>query len=250
MSAKAPSPMDTAAHAPVGEALHATARGVLIVAVLLLAPAGLAPGGTWLWARGLAFIAAFAVIGGAGNVALAIWRPGHFRVRQQGVVASREKRQPLIDAIGAAGLLGFGAAWLIFIPIDVFRLHLLPAPSPWVSSVGALTAALGMALTPLAVWENLFATPNVQDQSGQGQRIVATGVYGLVRHPIYLGNLLLTGGGALWLGSYAAALIGAGVLLIATIGRIAIEERQLRAQFPEYEAYARRVRARLIPFVI
>lgn len=241
---------DRAADVRAIQALVATARGVLLIAVLLLTPAGLVRGGTWLWVRGLTFVAALGVISGAGNLALAIWRPQHFRVRQQSVVASRDKRQPLLDAIGAAGLLGFGAAWTIFIPIDVFHLHLLPAPALWVSSLGALAAAVGAALTPLAVWENRFATPNVQDQSGQGQQIVDTGVYSLIRHPIYLGNLLLTGGEALWLGSYAAALIGVGVLLIATVGRIAIEERQLRAQFPEYAAYARRVRARLLPFLV
>src|SRR5579872_1324012 len=185
--------LDRAAGVSAVQAVAATARGVLLLAALLLTPAGLVVGGTWLWARGLAFVAAFALMGGAGNVALAIWRPQHFRVRQQSVVASRDKRQPLIDAVGAAGLLAFGEAWTGFIPLDVFRLHWLPAPPLWVSSLGALAAAVGVALTPLAVWENRFATPNVQDQTGQGQRIIDTGVYRLVRHPIYLGNLLLTG---------------------------------------------------------
>jgi protein-S-isoprenylcysteine O-methyltransferase Ste14 len=109
---------------------------------------------------------------------------------------------------------------------------------------------LGAALTPIAVWENRFATPNVQDQTSQGQAIVETGVYRLVRHPIYLGNLLLSGGAPLWLGSYAGAYVGLGVVLVMTVGRIVIEERDLRARLPDYGAYARRVRARLIPFVL
>jgi protein-S-isoprenylcysteine O-methyltransferase Ste14 len=90
----------------------------------------------------------------------------------------------------------------------------------------------------------------VQDQTSQGQAIVQTGVYRWVRHPIYLGNLLLAGGAPLWLGSSAGALIGIAVLLVMTVGRIAIEERDLRARLPAYEAYARKVRARLIPFVL
>jgi len=90
----------------------------------------------------------------------------------------------------------------------------------------------------------------VQDQTSQGQAIVETGVYRLVRHPIYLGNLLLSGGAPLWLGSYAGALIGVAVLSVMTVGRIVIEERDLRARLPAYKDYASRVRARLIPFVI
>ena len=235
---------------PIGEAVRSALLGHAPGAFLLLVPAGLVPGGTWLWFRGLAFVGVFAAIAIVGNLVLAIWRPAHFRVRQQSVVAPRGKRQPLLDAVGSVGLIAFGMGWLTFIALDVFRLHLLPAPSPWVSIVGGLAAMLGASLTPLAVWENRFATPNVQDQTSQGQAIVDTGVYRLVRHPIYLGNLLLSGGAPLWLGSYAGALIGVGVLMVMTVGRIVIEERDLRARLPAYEDYASRVRARLIPFVI
>jgi len=235
---------------PIGAAVRSALLGHAPGACLLLVPTGLVPGGTWLWFRGLAFVGAFAAISIAGNVALAICRPAHLRVRQQSVVASPEQRQPLIDAIGSAALIAFGMGWLVFIAMDVFRLHLLPAPSLWVSVLGALGAVLGAALTPLAVWENRFATPNVQDQTSQGQAIVETGVYRLVRHPIYLGNLLLSGGAPLWLGSYAGALIGVAVLSVMTVGRIVIEERDLRARLPAYKDYASRVRARLIPFVI
>lgn len=237
------------AERPIGQALRSALLAMTPVAALLLVPAGLIPGGSWLWPRGLAFIGAYGAVQIVGNIALAIYRPAHFRVRQQGVVAARGKGQPLIDAVGSAALLAFGAAWLVFIPLDVFRLHLLPAPSPWISIAGGLTAVLGAALTPIAVWENRFATPNVQDQTGAGQHIVDTGVYRLVRHPIYLGNLLLPAGAALWLGSYAAV-VGVGVVLLATMARIWLEERQLRTQFPEYADYARRVRGGLIPFVI
>jgi protein-S-isoprenylcysteine O-methyltransferase Ste14 len=235
---------------PVGEAIRSALVGQVISAALLLVPAGLVPGGTWLWFRGLAFAGVFAAIAIAGNLVLAIWRPAHFRVRQQSVVAPRGKRQPLLDAVGSVGLIAFGMGWLTFIALDVFRLHLLPTPSLWVSVAGALAAILGAALTPIAVWENRFATPNVQDQTSQGQVIVETGVYRLIRHPIYLGNLLLSGGAPLLLGSYAGALTGVGVVLAMTVGRIVIEERDLRARLPAYEDYASRVRARLIPFVI
>ncbi|HEY2709566.1 MAG TPA: isoprenylcysteine carboxylmethyltransferase family protein [Caulobacteraceae bacterium] len=236
--------------ARIQAALAPALRGPLTVAVLLLIPAGLIPGGTWLWSRGLELVGAFALVTTVGNVALACLRPEHFQVRQQSVVASKEKRQPLLDAVGSVGLLAFGAAWLVFIPTDVFALRLLPQPSELISVIGGICAVVGAALTPLAVWENRFATPNVQDQGGQGQRVVDTGIYGLIRHPIYAGNLLLAGGAPLWLGSYAAAAIGGAVLLAMTVGRIVIEEAHLRANVPGYADYAHRVRGRLIPFVL
>ena len=59
---------------------------------------------------------------------------------------------------------------------------------------------------------------------------------------------LLLAGAAVWLGSYAA-LIGVSLFMASTVGRIVVEESHLRARFPEYASYARRVRARLIPFV-
>jgi protein-S-isoprenylcysteine O-methyltransferase Ste14 len=230
-------------------AFRGALRGLAVLTALLLVPAGLI-GGAWFWPRGVAFVGAYVAINFAGDLALARWRPAHYRVRQQSVVAPQERRQPWLDAMGAVGLLAFGAAWLAFIPLDVFRLRLMPSPGPIATAFGGVAVLIGAALTPLAVWENRYATPNVQDQSGDAQRVVDTGVYALLRHPIYLGNLLWAPGGAVWLGSWTAALGGGAVLLAMTIGRIILEERHLHAHVAGYADYARRVRARLIPFVI
>jgi protein-S-isoprenylcysteine O-methyltransferase Ste14 len=236
------------ARAPIGDAVKAAAQYAAIVGALLLLPAGVAAG-RWVWMQGLAFVAGFGLVELAGYLALAIWRPAHFKVRQQGLVAAPDRKQPKLDAVGSVATNLFAAAWVVFIPIDALRLHLLPAAPSWISAVALGGSLIGAALTPIAVWENRFAAPNVQDQSAEGQRIVDTGVYRLIRHPIYLGNLLLFGGMALWLGS-TAAFAGMAVFLVATIGRITLEERELRARLPAYADYARRVRGRLIPFVL
>jgi len=183
-----------------------------------------------------------------GSGILAVLRPASFEVRQQGFVA-RGKRQPLIDAVGLFVYLAFILTWLAFIPLDVFKLKLLPAPSDAVSVAGLMAAVAGLTASCVAIGQNPFAAPTIHDQSGSGQRVIDTGLYGLVRHPLYAGMLFLYAGMALWLGSYAA-LIGALGFLFFTLARIAIEEAWLREHLPEYAAYARRVRWRLIPLVL
>jgi protein-S-isoprenylcysteine O-methyltransferase Ste14 len=236
------------AKAPAADAVLAALRNTAASAFLLLVPA--AALGAPIWPAGLALVAVSTAVQLAGNLALARWRPAHFRVRQQSVVAAKDRGQPLADAVGSALLVGFALAWMAFIPLDVFRLHVLPRPAAWLAWAGGAAALAGWAVALLAVWENRFATPNVQDQSARGQQVIDTGVYGLVRHPIYLGYALQIAGQALWLGSSAAALVGVGVYLAATLGRIRIEERDLRTRLPAYDAYARRVRGRLIPFLL
>jgi protein-S-isoprenylcysteine O-methyltransferase Ste14 len=250
MQARASSPSDANhEHArAVRRALRGGAVTTATVALLLLVPAGLAPGGAWLWPQGIAFVVGYAAIFVGGDLVLARWRPAHFWVRQQNVVAPSDRKQPLSDAIGAVALIVFASAWLAFIPLDVFWLHLLPAPPMAARWLGGAAAALGVALPSIAAWENRFATPNVQDQTAEGQHVVDTGVYRLIRHPLYLGTLLLFTGASLWLGSTAAS-FGVIALLAATLARIRLEERDLRNRLPAYADYARRVPWRLIPWV-
>ncbi|WP_293904810.1 isoprenylcysteine carboxylmethyltransferase family protein [Phenylobacterium sp.] len=228
--------------------LFAALAVVMAVAALLLVPAGLTAGGTWVWLRAWIAVAAIAIASGAGSAALAVFRPANFAMRQQGPVASKPQRQPLIDAVGLVAFLVYLVAWTAFIPLDVFSLRLLPSPSTAASLAGGLACVAGLLITQVAVAQNKFAAPTIHDQSADGQMVVDTGLYGLVRHPLYAGNLLFYAGLALWLGS-TAALVGVVGLLLFTLARIVIEEGYLRANLPAYADYARRVRGRLIPFV-
>jgi protein-S-isoprenylcysteine O-methyltransferase Ste14 len=247
---RARNPRRAALIAPaIVKGLRSTLIAVVPLAALLLVTAGLSPGGTWVWPQGLWFLGAYGGTALVGATLLALYRPANFRVRQQSIIAAKDRRQPWIDAVGSTMLIAYLFAWLAFIPADVFYLRIGPRPDMAVSVAGGALVLLGLALNQLAIWQNPFATPNVQDQVEDGQRVIDTGIYGLIRHPIYAGNLSLFGGAALWLGSYAA-FAGVGVMLAATIGRIVIEEAHLRANLAGYAEYESRVRGRLIPYVL
>ena len=220
-----------------------------VLAALLLVPAGLAPGGTWRWPAAWLFLAAYTGLAGLGYVLLALYRPASFDVRQQGVVAGKERKQPWLDAAGSVLYAVYLAAWTVFIPLDVFWLRLLPEPGLALKGVGLAAVVVGSAVAMLAVAQNRFAAPTVQDQLGDGQHVVDTGLYAVIRHPLYAGNLLSFAGAALWLGS-TAALVGVLVMVGFTLARMHIEEAWLRANLPGYPEYARRVRGRLIPYVL
>ena len=93
---------------------------------------------------------------------------------------------------------------------------------------------------------NTYAAANVRVE--EGQRVVDTGVYGLVRHPMYFGALFLIVGTPLALGSWWTLLL-TPVFLLLLYFRIASEEKVLMRDLAGYAEYQRKVRYRLIPFV-
>jgi protein-S-isoprenylcysteine O-methyltransferase Ste14 len=224
--------------------------GLLTVAPMgpfILIPALLVPGRETVLPRAAILLGACTMAVIVGKVAMALFRPASLAVRARPMVAGKAARQPLIDAIGLVGFLAYLMAWFAFLSLDAGWLRLLPPPPAWAMVAGLAALIAGNAVTTLAVWQNAFAAPAIEAQAGQ--HVVDTGLYGVVRHPLYAGNLLFYVGCALWMGSLAA-LAGVAVILAATLARVGIEERFLRTILPDYEVYARRVRARLIPFVI
>ena len=88
----------------------------------------------------------------------------------------------------------------------------------------------------------------VRIQSERKQRVITTGVYGFVRHPLYLGCMLLMFGAPLLVGSVYSLIIsfiGSPVLM----GRIVGEEKMLVEELEGYEEYRKEVKYRLILFV-
>jgi protein-S-isoprenylcysteine O-methyltransferase Ste14 len=130
----------------------------------------------------------------------------------------------------------------------VFRFHLMPKPGELVSFLGLALYVAGWWIMTLAMKVNPFAVPVVRLQEERHQRVIDTGVYAIVRHPMYTGFVPMVVGPALWLESYTAALLA--IIPIAMLAvRSVLEERFLKPKLSGYDAYMERVRYRLIPFV-
>jgi protein-S-isoprenylcysteine O-methyltransferase Ste14 len=159
-----------------------------------------------------------------------------------------QKGQPPADKLLVVGFIVVFPAYIAFIPLDVFRLHLWGKPHVLVSALGLVLAIAGWAIISLAFRENAFAAAIVKPQEERGQTVVDTGVYGVVRHPLYSGVILTLVGIALWLESLAAAVFSIVPIALIVL-RILVEEDFLRRRLRDYDGYAKRVERRLIPLV-
>jgi len=224
----------------VAKGLARVVAQVGLFAALLLVPAG-----TWDWPRAIQFLVVFAVVHTITTLALAWLAPASLEAR---LPTESEEKPPKADRVVAlfigVALLG----WFVFIPIDVFRLQLLPAPSWTLALFGGALWLAGYSVMVASLVQNEFAEPVVKDQADRGQVLIDTGLYAHVRHPMYLGALLFFAGIALWLGS-TAALLAVPLAFAPLIARIFVEEKELRETLDGYRGYMERVRFRLVPFV-
>ena len=218
--------------------LRVVADAVVIAIVLFVAA------GTVAWRRAWVLLAVLLLVRIA--TAIIVFRVNPALLRERATVLVH-RDQPLADRMI---LFAFMTTAFIGVPavaaLDVFHWHLLPDPPPYVSAIGLLLFALGWVITALALRENAFAVTVVRLQEERRHAVVDTGVYRVVRHPMYAGNPLVLLGLSLWLGSWAAAL-SASIPLALLIARIGLEERFLRRALPGYHAYAERVSYRLLP---
>lgn len=138
--------------------------------------------------------------------------------------------------------------WFAIMPLDAKRFHWSPTFPLWLKAIGTVLLALSIVLVFEALRENTFAAPVVKMQKERGQTVVSTGMYGVVRHPMYAGALLLFVAGPLLLGSVWGLIVS--LILIVTIAVRSIgEEAMLKQELEGYSDYMRRVKWRMIPFV-
>jgi protein-S-isoprenylcysteine O-methyltransferase Ste14 len=160
------------------------------------------------------------------------------RRMQAGPGAETEPRQKLILTFASVGLI----AMYVVSPLDYrFGWSFVPA---WLTLVGDALVVLSFYGIFLTFRENAFAAATVRVESEQ--RVISSGPYAVVRHPMYTAALALFLGTPLALGSLWG-LIPAALLCAAIVLRLLDEENYLARNLPGYTDYQRRVRTRLVP---
>ena len=213
------------------QALAKLVSGIVTVALLTFVPAGtLAWRNAWLL-MGVLFVPMIA----AGFVML-YRTPDLLRSR----LNAREEQGDQRTVIAASGLM-FVAAFVIAGLGHRFGW----ASFPWAVSVGAAVAFLaGYALFGEVLRENAYLSRTVEVQ--EGQHVVDTGLYGIVRHPMYAATLLMFLAMPVILGlPFATAILLCYLPIIQK--RMEGEERVLAEELPGYADYLQRVRWRVIP---
>jgi len=139
--------------------------------------------------------------------------------------------------------IGFIA--LLVVPALDHRFRWSSVPLTGIAA-GDMLVAIGFYLISRVYRENTFTSATIE--IAENQRVISTGPYAIVRHPMYVGGLLYLLGTALALGSYWG-LIPFAVMAPFLIWRLLDEERFLSRNLPGYAEYRQRVRHRLVPFV-
>jgi len=115
------------------------------------------------------------------------------------------------------------------------------------AQIGALLIVIaGYGLVVWATGVNAFFSQVVRIQSERGHTVISTGPYRFVRHPAYVGMILVVLGAPIMLGSWWALIPGVISALVVTV-RTKLEDQTLQAELPGYVEYAQQTRCRLAP---
>lgn len=131
--------------------------------------------------------------------------------------------------------------------LDRGRFHWSDHVPPWLQALSLAGVAASYAFVFWAMAVNRFFSSIVRIQTDRGQHVVASGPYAYIRHPGYLGGIVIVLCSGPSLGSWFAAAIFVVSGLPLLLYRAVTEDRVLRNELPGYEAYAGRVRWRLVP---
>ncbi len=138
-------------------------------------------------------------------------------------------------------------ATLVLAGLDVGRVRWSQMPLA-LEVLGLVGIVLSAGLIFWTILSNAYLGRMVRIQEDRGHQVATGGPYRYVRHPMYVGIILLFPSMALFLGSWWA-LVPASLIAMLMVVRTALEDRTLRAELAGYAEYAQRVRYRLLPGV-
>lgn len=210
---------------------------VILGAVLFLAAGTIEWPGAWVLlieTGGLGLLSAYIIAG---------HDPQLMRERMRGPI---QREQKPWDKVLLAVILALSVAMPIAAGLEV-RSGVSDMPVS-IEVLGALGIALGLYMFHVVMETNSYATAVVRIQNERGHKVISTGPYAFVRHPMYSGAIFYFLGMGLLLGSWYAT--GIAAVVIALFGLRAVwEENTLKDELPGYADYAQRVRYRLVPGV-
>lgn len=207
--------------------------GVVMVAVMLLWPVG--SWGYWnAWLlMGVLFIPILVL-----GIVMLIHSPALLRKRLEG--KEKEKQQRWVVALS-------GVMFVASFVVAGFNFRFAWATLPgWVTWIGVAIFLLSYVLYAEVMRENAYLSRTIEIQ--QGQRVIDTGLYSIVRHPMYSATILMFLSIPLILSSIISFVIMLVYIPIIAI-RIKNEERILEDGLRGYKEYKQRVKYKIIPFV-
>jgi protein-S-isoprenylcysteine O-methyltransferase Ste14 len=182
--------------------------------------------------------------------ALSTWIPGMYLMRTNPDALQRRMRAgPTAET--RTKQKGLIAGWYLSL-ISVLVVSALDHRFGWsqvptaISVVGDVLVATALVLVMLVVIQNSYAAATVRVETGQ--KLASTGLYRLVRHPMYTANVILMIGIPLALGSYWGLLVVLPASVVLAL-RIRDEETLLKEELAGYREYTQEVRHRLVPFI-
>ncbi|MCV7104166.1 methyltransferase family protein [Mycobacterium palustre] len=197
------------------------------------------PAGSFAYWQAWVFLAVVVVSAWVPIVYLLRANPAALQARMRGGPTAETRTA---QKVAIAGLYLSLAAMVVVSVLD-HRFGWARVPAA-VCLAGDVLVAVGLGVVGFVIVQNSYAAATVRVQ--EGQQVVSTGLYGLVRHPMYTGNVIMMVGIPLALGSYwGLAFVVLGVLVLAS--RIRDEEKLLRKELDGYPEYTDKVRYRLIP---
>lgn len=212
------------------------ALGLVAFGLMLFLPAG-----TFHYWQAWVFLAVFAFYTWIPSVYLVRKNPAALERRMHaGPLAETRTLQQIVSTV----VFICFPAMLVVSALD-HRFGWSPVPTT-VTVVGDILVAVGLGVAMLVVAQNGYAAANITVESGQ--TLVSTGLYGLVRHPMYSGSVIMMVGVPLALDSYWGLVVVIPALVALAL-RIRDEEELLQQQLSGYSEYEQQVHYRLVPFV-
>ncbi|MBV9349148.1 MAG: isoprenylcysteine carboxylmethyltransferase family protein [Patescibacteria group bacterium] len=201
--------------------------------------------GDWFWIQGWIWSIWFISLCWPGTIYLFFKDKDLLRERLKPMATDNQKKDAayLVYGIGLAFVV-----WIAIMPLDAKRYM-------WTTHFPVSLEILGAALLLGALFfifrtftDNTFASGLIRVQNDRKQKVISTGVYRFVRHPMYLGALLLFFGSPLVLGSFWGLIVSL-VLTVLLVLRTLGEEKMLIDELEGYVEYKQKVRYRLVPLI-